>query len=65
MKVLLRIVAVVFVAVAAFLIYAVVHALGSAGGARPAVAVGYAVGAVVLGFLAAKLWRRRASGVIA
>ena len=59
MKILLRIVAVLFVAIAALLIYAVIHALGSAGGARPAVAVAYVVGSIVLVAGAVKLWRIR------
>lgn len=58
MKVLLKIVAALFVAVGAFLVYAVIHAVASAGGANVAVCVGYIAGAVVLGFLALKLWRR-------
>jgi threonine/homoserine/homoserine lactone efflux protein len=54
----MKIVAVVFVAVAAFLVYAVIAALASAGGARPAVAIGYVVGAALLTYLAVRLWRR-------
>ncbi len=57
MRALLKSVAVLFVAIAVFLVYAVVNALASAGGARPVVAVGYVVGALVLGFAAVKLWR--------
>ena len=48
MKVLLRVVSVVMWLVAAFLIYAVIHAMASAGGARAGVAVGYVAGAIVL-----------------
>ena len=40
MKVFLKLVASVLVAIGAFLIYAVIHAVLSAGGARPGVAVG-------------------------
>jgi hypothetical protein len=58
MKVLLRIVAVLFVAIGAFLIYAVINALGSDGGAKPAVAVGYVIGAALLAWAAVTLWRR-------
>lgn len=58
MKVLLRIVAAIFVAIALFLVYAVISAIGSAGGANVAVCVGYVVAAAVLGFFATKLWRR-------
>jgi hypothetical protein len=58
MKVLLRIIAVLFVAIGAFLIYAVIHALGSDGGARAGVAIGYIVGAALLAWAAVALWRR-------
>ncbi|MGO9975262.1 MAG: hypothetical protein ACLP01_21170 [Solirubrobacteraceae bacterium] len=61
MKFLLRIVATLFVAIALFLIYAVVHAFASAGGANVPVCIGYVVGAALLGFLATKMWRRRPS----
>jgi threonine/homoserine/homoserine lactone efflux protein len=60
MKVLMKVVSVVFVAVAAFLIYAVIAALASAGGARPAVAIGYAVGAAILTYVAVWMWRKSA-----
>jgi hypothetical protein len=56
MKVLFRFIAALLVAIGAFLIYAVIHALASDGGARAGVAVGYVVGALVLGFAATKLW---------
>jgi multisubunit Na+/H+ antiporter MnhB subunit len=59
MKVLLRVVSVVMWLVAAFLIYAVVHALASAGGARAGVAVGYVAGAIVLTVVGVWLWRVR------
>ena len=58
MKILLRAVAVLFVLIAAFLVYAVIHALASAGGARPGVAVAYVVGAILLAVAASELWRR-------
>jgi hypothetical protein len=58
MKILLRIVAIVCVAIGAFLIYAVIHALGSEGGARAGVAVLYVAISIALGFLAVWLWRR-------
>jgi hypothetical protein len=58
MKVFLKIVAVVLVFIAAFLIYSVIAAIGSAGGAKPAVAIGYVIGAAVLAFVASRLWRR-------
>jgi multisubunit Na+/H+ antiporter MnhB subunit len=59
MKVLLRIVAVLFVAIGAFLVYAVIHAMASAGGAKTGVAIGYVAGAIILALLAARLWRRK------
>ncbi len=59
MKVLLRVVSVVMWLVAAFLIYAVIHAMASAGGARAGVAVGYVAGAIVLTALGVWLWRVR------
>ena len=60
MKVLLKLFASVLVAIGAFLIYAVIHAVLSAGGARVGVAAGYVAGAIVLGFVAAALWRKSA-----
>ena len=54
----MKIVSVVFVVVAAFLVYAVIAALASAGGARAGVAIGYIVGAAVLTYLAVWLWRK-------
>jgi hypothetical protein len=61
MKILLRIVAVLFVAIGLFLIVAVINALASEGGARAGVAVAYVAGAIVLGFLAVWMWRRTAT----
>ncbi len=58
MKVLLKIVAVVLVAIGAFLVYAVIHAMASAGGAKTGVAIGYVAGAIILGYVASRLWRR-------
>jgi|GraSoiStandDraft_5_1057265.scaffolds.fasta_scaffold132064_1 uncharacterized membrane-anchored protein YjiN (DUF445 family) len=58
MKIVLRIVAILLVAMAAFLVYAVIHAMASAGGARAGVAVGYIVGAILLSWAATALWRR-------
>ena len=60
MKILLRAVAIVFVLIAAFLIYAVIHAAASAGGARAGVAIGYIIGAILLTWAATALWRRPA-----
>jgi hypothetical protein len=55
--ILLRVVAVLCVAVAVFLLYAVIRALASAAGARAGVAVGYVVGAIFLSAVGAKLWQ--------
>lgn len=65
MKVLLKAVAALFVAVGAFLIYAVVNAVTSTQGARVGVCIGYVAAAVVLGLLAAKLWRRSSGSTTA
>jgi threonine/homoserine/homoserine lactone efflux protein len=58
MKVLMRIVAVLFVAIAAVLIYAVIAAATSDGGAKAGVAIAYIVGSALLIWAAVKLWRR-------
>jgi hypothetical protein len=57
MNVLLRSAAVVAVALALFLIYAVLNAVSSEGGARAGVAVGYVAGAIVLTAGAVWAWR--------
>jgi multisubunit Na+/H+ antiporter MnhB subunit len=57
MNVLLRSASVLAVAIALFLIYAVINALSSDGGARVGVAVGYVAGAIVLAAGAAWAWR--------
>jgi len=54
----MRALAVLFVAIAAFLVYAVINAASSDGGAKTGVAIGYIVGAIVLIAAAAYLWRR-------
>ena len=59
MKILLRGVSVVMWAIAAFLVYAVIHAVASPGGARIGVAIGYIVGAIVLTAVGVWLWRVR------
>ena len=58
MRVFLKILAVLFVALALFLVYAVINAAASSGGANVPVCIGYVVGASLLGFLAVKMWRR-------
>jgi hypothetical protein len=62
MKVLAKIVAVLFVAIAAFLVYAVIAAVTSAGGANVPVCVLYVFISAVLGFGAVTLWRRSSRG---
>ena len=65
MKIALRIVAVLFVAIAVFLVAAVINALGSDGGARAGVAVAYVAGSALLTAGAVAMWRvsrRRAAG---
>jgi hypothetical protein len=57
MKVLFRAIAIFLVAIGALLIYAVINALASDGGAKPGVAIGYVIGAIVLGAAAVALWR--------
>ena len=57
MRVLLRALAVLCILIAAFLVYAVIHAAASAGGARAGVAIAYIIGAIILALAAARLWR--------
>ena len=59
MKVLLRMLAVLFTAFGAFLVYAVIHAMASAGGARVGVSIAYIAGAIVLFGLATLMWRHK------
>jgi hypothetical protein len=49
---------VVLVLIAAFLVYAVINAMASAGGAKAGVAIGYVVGAAILTYVAVWLWRK-------
>jgi hypothetical protein len=58
MKVLMKVASTLFVAFALFLLYAVVNAAASTGGARVGVCIGYIAGALVLSFLAVKMWRK-------
>jgi multisubunit Na+/H+ antiporter MnhB subunit len=59
MKIVLRILAVLLVGIAVLLIWAVIAAANSAGGARTGVAIGYVAGAIVCLVLAVKAWRGR------
>jgi threonine/homoserine/homoserine lactone efflux protein len=58
MGVLLRVFSVLAVLIAAFLIYAVINAAASEGGARAGVAIAYIIGAAVLAWLAVMAWKR-------
>ena len=64
MIVLRRIVSMILWLISAFLIYAVIHAAASAGGARVGVAIGYVAGAIVLSALGVWLWRGRAKPTV-
>jgi multisubunit Na+/H+ antiporter MnhB subunit len=57
--VLRRVVSLILWAISAFLIYAVVHAAASAGGARVGVAIGYVAGAIVMTAVGVWLWRMK------
>lgn len=61
MRTVLRIIAVLFVLIAALLVYAVIAAVSSDGGAKTGVAIAYIVGAILLLAGAAALWRRPAA----
>jgi hypothetical protein len=58
MKVLLRLVAFLFLAIGAFLLYAVIAAVASAAGANVPVCIAYVIATAGLWFLATRLWRR-------
>ena len=58
MRVFLKLVAALCVAVGLFLIYAVIHAMASSGGARAGIVILYIVLAAGLGYAASWLWRR-------
>jgi hypothetical protein len=45
--------------IAVFLVYAVIHAMASKGGARTGVSIGYIVGAIILSAIGVWLWRLR------
>jgi multisubunit Na+/H+ antiporter MnhB subunit len=60
MRILQRLVAVLFVAIGAFLIYAVIHAAASTNGAKVGVCILYVVITIVLALVASWLWRRSA-----
>jgi hypothetical protein len=62
MKVVLRTIAVLCVALAAFLIFAIISAVGSAGGANVPVCIGYAIASAILVYVARLLWLRPAHG---
>jgi threonine/homoserine/homoserine lactone efflux protein len=58
MKIFMRLAAGLLVAIALFLVYAVIHAAASTAGARVGVCIAYIVGAAVLVFLATRLWAK-------
>ena len=58
MPVLLRVFSVLAVLFAAVLVYAVINAAASEGGARAGVAIAFIIGAAVLGWLAVMAWKR-------
>jgi multisubunit Na+/H+ antiporter MnhB subunit len=57
--VLRRVVSLLLWFISAFLIYAVIHAASSAGGARVGVAIGYVAGAIVMTAIGVWLWRMK------
>jgi hypothetical protein len=57
---LFRALAVLCLAIGAFLIYAVINAVSSSGGARVPVCIGYVIGAALLAYIARWLWTRPA-----
>jgi membrane protease YdiL (CAAX protease family) len=57
MKTFLRIISILPTAIAALLVYAVIHAANSDGGARVGVAILYIVVAIALGVLVTWMWR--------
>jgi Na+/proline symporter len=60
MKGLIRVLAVLCLAIGAFLIYAVINAASSSGGANVPVCIGYVIGAALLAYIARWLWTRPA-----
>ena len=61
MRTFLRVLSVPMVLIGAFLVYAVIHAMSSAGGAKTGVAIAYIVGALILFGLSAAIWRRQSN----
>ena len=61
MKIIARIIAVLLALIGAFLLFAVVAAMTSDGGAKTGVAILYIAIALVSGFAAFKLWKVRGS----
>jgi peptidoglycan/LPS O-acetylase OafA/YrhL len=57
MKIVLRILSVLCVAIAALLLFSVINALASDGGARAGVAIGYVIGSAILIAGAVAMWR--------
>jgi multisubunit Na+/H+ antiporter MnhB subunit len=63
MRIFLRVLSVPMVAIGIFLVYAVIHAMNSAGGAKTGVSIGYIAGAVILFGLSVMIWRRQPKNV--
>jgi hypothetical protein len=57
MKVFIRILSVLPAAIGVFLLYAVINAFSSDGGAKVGVCIGYVIGAALLFALTAWMWR--------
>ena len=62
MKILLRTIAVLFVLIAAVLLYAVIAAVASDEGARVGVAIAYVIGSAILIAAAVAMWRANPGG---
>ena len=64
MRIFLRVLSIPMILIGAFLVYAVIHAMASAGGARVGVAIAYIAGAVILFGLSAAIWRSKPKGAV-
>jgi multisubunit Na+/H+ antiporter MnhB subunit len=63
MRIFLRVLSVPMVAIGVLLVYAVIHAMSSAGGAKAGVSIGYIAGAIILFGLSVMIWRRQPKDV--
>lgn len=62
MRTFLRVLSIPMILIGAFLVYAVIHAMASAGGAKTGVAIAYIAGALILFGLSAAIWRSKPKG---